>query len=576
MADFDEIRKAIGPQAKGLDNAAAALVFWKLNQKKHKLPLGMFADKLEIDKKTFSEMVDIAGRAGVELTARSVDPNLSDSEGQAMKAARSAFQGATFNFGDEITAAGAAALKKLADPDTDFLKSYDRIVEQERRKVRDFEEQNPALDFAGTVAGAVAAPVGLASALIKGPAIARTTGAAAAGGLEAFASELGEGQGSAVERAREVDPFAPLVGILLGGSLQSAAEIANSAFAKFFKNRAAKKAGKGARSIEDLRKEADALYLSARDQGLEVSPEAYQQFVESVLRDRKLQQFSSKAGRKLAPKASALLDLMEENIGKALGFNDLEVIRQNAVRMRGGDQDAFVAREVTDFIDDFIDNLKPSQLTKGNAEAIGPIIKRARQFWTTMKKSEVVQNALEKADRSASGFENGIRNEMRSILNNKKKAASFSKAEKEIMEEIVKGSFMGNLYRRIGRFGFGRGPQTTMLGSSVAAGAGAAAGGPLGALAAVGAGQIGQFLAERTTQQKAELLRDLISSGGIDQFKSQFGERPLRLLIDAANQLGQRSVREVAPNVAENVPDELRVLELPFDLGTIDVRQNKK
>ena len=85
MADFDEIRKAIGPQAEGLGNAAAALVFWKLNEKKHKLPLGMFADKLEIDKKTFSEMVDIAGRAGIELTARSVDTNLSDSEGQAMK-----------------------------------------------------------------------------------------------------------------------------------------------------------------------------------------------------------------------------------------------------------------------------------------------------------------------------------------------------------------------------------------------------------------------------------------------------------------------------------------------------------
>jgi len=134
-------------------------------------------------------------------------------------------------------------------------------------------------------------------------------------------------------------------------------------------------------------------------------------------------------------------------------------------------------------------------------------------LWRAAKKSEVLEEAMNKARNQASGFENGIRTQFRSILNNKRARKGFTPSEISAMQKVVRGGKAENIFKALGKFGLTDGQTSQMLMGSVGIGLGASVGGATGAIAVPLAGQVSKRLAQRMTSNNAKFADTLIRAG---------------------------------------------------------------
>jgi len=129
------------------------------------------------------------------------------------------------------------------------------------------------------------------------------------------------------------------------------------------------------------------------------------------------------------------------------------------------------------------------------------------------KRSEIIDDAIERAKNQASGFENGLRSQFRSILNSKKKMAGFSAEEKKAIETIVRGGKLENTAKALGKFGFAEGQASSMLMASVGVAGGAAAGGMTGAAVVPAVGSVARNYAQKLTQSNVKLANAMVRAG---------------------------------------------------------------
>jgi hypothetical protein len=172
--------------------------------------------------------------------------------------------------------------------------------------------------------------------------------------------------------------------------------------------------------------------------------------------------------------------------------------------------------KIIDAIDDFITELPESAIKPkpGMSPAdIGSRYKVARDLWGRAKRSELLTEALAKADNQASGLENGIRVQFRSILNNKKQRKFFNKEELAAMREVVQGTKATNLFKLLGKFGYSEGQATNSLMAVIGGGAGAMFGGAPGAVAVPVVGQLSKSLAQRLTRNNAIFADQVVRAG---------------------------------------------------------------
>ena len=134
-------------------------------------------------------------------------------------------------------------------------------------------------------------------------------------------------------------------------------------------------------------------------------------------------------------------------------------------------------------------------------------------MWQRARKAEDIEMAIEKARNQASGFENGLRVQFRSILNNKKKLRGYSPDELAAMQKVVRGGGLENAAKAIGKFGFSEGQATSMLMGSLGVAGGAAVGGGVGAVAVPLVGQVSKNLAQKMTRNNAEMVSRIVRSG---------------------------------------------------------------
>lgn len=168
-------------------------------------------------------------------------------------------------------------------------------------------------------------------------------------------------------------------------------------------------------------------------------------------------------------------------------------------------------------------------------EAIDPNIagpvREARDMWGRLRRSELVDAAIEKAQNAASGFENGLRVQFRQILNNPRALRGFGPDEIAAMQGVVRGTVAGNMLRQVGKLGLGIGSQSNALGAVLGAGAGGALGGGVGAVVVPAIGTISKALANRTTRRASDLVRALTENGGAPAANQLSG--PNREVIEA-------------------------------------------
>ena len=220
----------------------------------------------------------------------------------------------------------------------------------------------------------------------------------------------------------------------------------------------------------------------------------------------------------LTPDSNTVLKRFNDVRGEELTLSQVDSLRQKAqiAAQSITPKDAAIGSSIIDAIDEFLDKgVNPNSFSRAGDQSanIANKYKTARDLWGRARRSELLEDAFEKARLQASGFENGVRVQFRSILNNKKKRKSFNKEEITAMKRVVNGTAGENLAKLIGRFGFTEGSATNIVGGSLGIGAGATVAGPAGAVAVPLIGQVSRKLAQRMTVKNAEFADKVIRAG---------------------------------------------------------------
>lgn len=514
MSKFQEFRD----QNPAYDDLSDGELAYLLRQKYYPdLAYGVFAAEVGLSKDQRREMLSAAAGDGQELTSRGVASGM-----PAGNTLRQGLQGITFGFGDEIVAAGAATRDMLSGKDGSWSDRYSTYQKNEELALDRGRQAAPITSAATEIGGAMLAP----GAVLKGAKSlgGRVLAGGLLGGLGGFTYGFGAGRGGVtdrVENARDVG--------LLSAAFGGAAPVAVSAMAKPINTMrmrgAARRAAASAPTQEELAQRAGAIYKRA-DQA-QIPRQGLAQVTQDIS-----QEISPRGiNPRLTPKTAAVMDDLTDvatDPNPSLTFGDLEDVRRlssvprsdftNPAEQRAG---SIIASR----IDGFVDNIDPK---------LGGEIAEARKMWRTMRKNEVINEAIVRAGNQASGFENGLRIQFRQILNNKKARAQFTEAELGAMRDVVKGGTLGNLLKKVGKLGFGRGQQSNVLSGT----AGTAVFGPAAAVA----GQAALAGSEALTARRAGLLSDLVRAGGAPNYP--------RLTVDTQQYLDsllRRPARAVAP-----------------------------
>lgn len=207
-------------------------------------------------------------------------------------------------------------------------------------------------------------------------------------------------------------------------------------------------------------------------------------------------------------------------------MQDLEILRRSLANAGKSATDASareLSRRMIETLDKAVDGI-PGGGQVFNGQTIDDAktaLTQARETWRTGVKAEMVEMATERARNVASGFENGLRVEFRKILNNKTLSRMFTETEKQAMQQVVRGTFKGNMMRWIGGFGVPLDNGRNFLGSAMGAGVGgtigAAMGGPVGAAIGgpllMGIGTAAKAGANAATRNNAVFAEALVKGG---------------------------------------------------------------
>jgi len=364
----------------------------------------------------------------------------------------------------------------------------------------------------------------------------------AAAGLSSVGAELGEEIGGETGKliGSVVAPLAP-------AAIKSATAPIKTLFQQAAQNKALKDA---VPDITQLKTQARSLYKQVDELGVSINQKPLQNLSNSIASLIKKEGFNAR----IHPKVSAALDEVALLTQKSMTISEIDTMRKvarSAARSIDPDE-ARLGSMMVEKIDNFVGNIPTGAISGGNAKTVSPLLKEARGLWGRAKKSELLDDAFERAQNQASGFENGLRTQFRSILNNKKKLGSFNAEEIKAMQLVVRGGKAENIAKALGKFGFTEGQATSVLMPTLGAGIGGAVGGFGGAAAVPLLGTGAKKLAENLTRRNAELAAAMTRSGsnGKQIVSSYFKSMPKN----------QRSVEELTGLLLQNkaIVDPLR------------------
>ena len=114
------------------------------------------------------------------------------------------------------------------------------------------------------------------------------------------------------------------------------------------------------------------------------------------------------------------------------------------------------AASEVDLVDDFVES---------GAGSVGGSLTEARGLWSRLKKSELIDHAIENAQAAQAGIEAGLRNEFRGLwrARKSKKMRGFTDVEMAAIKAVAQGNITSNVLRRIGSLGGGLDQGRNML-----------------------------------------------------------------------------------------------------------------
>lgn len=261
----------------------------------------------------------------------------------------------------------------------------------------------------------------------------------------------------------------------------------------------------------ELRAAADKAYKAADDAGVIFTPQGVQRAgttIQSELADLGFLPANQ-------PRVAAVLGELEKASANNNTLKGLDQVR----RMAGGAFDPTnpasnkMLAKVVKGIDDLVENPGAGEVIAQDAKAGATAIKEARDYWSRLRKSEALGEAVAKAERRAASTgsggnsDNAIRQNVRGILDSKSKSRGYSADEMAAAEAVVRGSAGQNMARLAGKL--------SPVGNGLMAAlgiAGTAANPMLAAVPAIGGAA--KYIADKATPNKVEMLSKIIRAGG--------------------------------------------------------------
>jgi len=341
-------------------------------------------------------------------------------------------QGATFNFGDELSANEAMWLGKTPEGGWfDYSKPmgerYDAALAAERAQQKAFSEANPKADIAAEITGAVLSPV---NKLVPAP--SSITGAIGQGAGYGAVSGFGAGEGDIGDQA-----MSAAKGAALGGAAGGVIGAAGKGLQSLARNKGVRDYVAAAPRVDDLKRAAGDLYDQAAQSGV-VVPKQEVQNLGARIRDVADQEgliFKSGEIDDIFPKIRSVIRKMDDISGDDISVRQLQNLRKNFQRAAGSTDpaEARVGKIMLDELDDF-------------AGTIAPELDQAKSIYAQAKTGERVAQANELASSRAaqysnSGMQNALRTEFRQLYRNiqKGRVKGISPDLKEQIRKVAEG-----------------------------------------------------------------------------------------------------------------------------------------
>ena len=269
--------------------------------------------------------------------------------------------------------------------------------------------------------------------------------------------------------------------------------------------------GKAAPTIEGLKDAARTVYKEIDDLGVTLKATKFQDLSNNLARTAR----NEGAGEGIFPKVDSVLKLFQNRVGTTPTTSEVDTLRRSAQAVAASPDpaEARIGSILVGEVDDFLSSITQSSLASGQGKGIGNKFKDARQLWRRARKSELLADAFKKAELQATGPENGLRVQFRSILNSKKKIKGFSEEEVSVMKQVVKGGTAANMTKLLGKLGVSDQQAVRLLLPGAGAIAGASVLGPAGAVVVPAIGQVSRSLAGRLTTGQAKFADDVVRAG---------------------------------------------------------------
>lgn len=270
--------------------------------------------------------------------------------------------------------------------------------------------------------------------------------------------------------------------------------------------------GPQAPSNAALRSQEDALWQQVRDSGTRLSPTGSQ----ALKGDVSAKAFDMRMKPSLhGPEATAAVDEVWSLPDRPTLWEVEEARRfigENTPSMPDKKSTARVTVGLKEAIDRFMDRVPGSETAKEARDV-------SRRRIASEKLDLSIDKAERRAARSGSGGNaiNTSRQNIDALLNSPKQASTFTKAEREIMDTIVRGDRATNTARKVGGLSPDKGA-LPLAGNVAAMTAGVMSGDPVTALATITPGAVGFFakkIGEDLTDAQIKRLSETIRNGGV-------------------------------------------------------------
>ena len=454
-----------------------------------------------------------------QITSRELMKNNMDEPSNLSSAIKGGAQGMLWGLGDEV--AGVGGYLRGGKDEARYKKELMRSILEKSR------ETNPVMHTGGEIAGAIgtAVPAGVGGVTAKGGSLGMTAlksmGKSAAGGAVYSFNDGEGGFGSRMKSGAQGGAASGALGLGVPLVGYGAQKLLNAQAT----NKVIKDAIKNAPSTKDSKAAAKSLYKQVDDAGVTLLPKELDAFRRG-LKEELLDSGLDLGKRSGTPKSASAMDAFDEvTSGGPIPFRELKRIRSKAgTAAIGGDTltDKALGTKFIKEFDGYIANIDKTKVSKGDYELIKTTLPKAREAYARFAKMRTLDDIVEGSQNYTNGTTSGIRNQLVSLLKNKKASSGFTNAEKVMMRKIINGNIPTQLVRQLGNG----------LGKIATVGGGYATGGATGALGGMALSAGASKLDEVLTLKNVDKIKRIIASGGMKEIP-QVGGNAVSLIEKA-------------------------------------------